>query len=101
MKSFIKASTDFETEFPVSVSLNEFTQFQCTSLRLLDDSIPEGTEELIIGLTLVDLDLAGQVTISPNQATITIEDNDDFNGTLDKTVRSYTVNNVCCDASPI
>ena len=84
--SIFTASTDFETDFPVSMSLNE--QFQCTSIGLLDDSIAEGTEELIIDLILVDADLAEQVTVFPSQATITIQDNDDFAGALEHTAHA-------------
>ena len=68
------------TEFPVLVSLMLMSQFQFTSLFLLDDTITEREEELLIDLRLVDTEFSAQVTISPSQVTITIEDNDAATG---------------------
>ena len=69
-------STEFETEFPVSVILTPSIQFTCQSISILDDSVTEGTERVELELRLADLELADIVTISPSQVSIEILDND-------------------------
>lgn len=80
----MKGSEDFETKFPVPVRLGPSSLFDCSKLRLLDDSIVERTEELMIHLRLTDQELASQVTVSPSMAKIIIQDNDDPKGKLGK-----------------
>ena len=69
-------STEFETEFPVSVILTPSIQFTCQSISILDDSVTEGTERVELELRLADPELADIVTISPSQVSIEILDND-------------------------
>lgn len=80
----MKGSEDFETKFPVSVRLSPSSLFDCAKLRLLDDSIAETTEELMVHLRLTDPELASQVTVSPSMTKIIIEDNDDPKGKIGK-----------------
>ena len=69
-------STEFETEFPVSVNLIPPIQFTCRSISILDDNVTEGTERVELELRLADPELADIVTISPSQVSIEIVDND-------------------------
>lgn len=62
----------------LSIPFSDTDRLQNFNVEIFEDPIPEGVEDLNITLSLSsdDMNLAGQVMVSPAVATVRIRDND-------------------------
>jgi len=67
---------DYQQIENMSLDFNNTEHSQTFSLTIYEDDVPEGVEELNVMLSLQDPNLADQVIVEPDVATVRILDND-------------------------